>query len=382
MICPYCRKTISDTSQFCPECGQAVVGGQKNRDAEQFWNKVQQENIIIEKEHKKNEEKQDRIKKAKTTKIFTALSLCVVVAAVVVYTVVIAPSNKYREATKLYEEEAYSEAKVLFGELNGYRDSLEWVIKCEQKLTEIAYGIAVNKFEAGDYKGALEDFKVLGDYSDSEFYVGECELIFACNANIGENIVLGHYGSNKDPIEWTVLEKNDYDMLLISRYYVTSKVANGDQSLEYSDDRDGHDYHCWSQSTLREWLNNSFIKDSFSESQIEHLIINTITTEEYSVDDYDGWNEEEITVTTEDKVYIPCKADVEKYNLRPVQSMRSSDGSPIEGWLRDRGHGIAFQSTLDASGNYGSEWHFYSSYGIRPIIRLSLGDVEQIEYDR
>ena len=289
---------------------------------------------------------------------------------------VIVPDNKYKKATKLFEDGSYSEAKVLFEGLENYKDSADWHTKCDQKITEIAYESAVNKFNSGDYNGALEDFNSLGDYSNSGDYIGQCELLIASGASVGENIVLGNYGSDKNPIEWTVLERNDSDLLLISRYYVTSKVANGDQSLEYSDDRDSHDYHCWSQSTLREWLNNEFIKTSFSESQIMHLMTNIINTEEYSVDDYDGWNEEEITVTTEDKVYIPSKADVEYYNLSPVQSMRNPDGAPIEGWLRDRGHGIAFQSTLNDSGDYGSEWHFYSSYGIRPIIRLSLDDVE------
>ena len=376
MICPYCGKTISDASQFCSECGQAVVGGEKNSDSELFWNKVQQEKLIIEKENRKNEEKQNRIKKAKITKILGIFSLCAIVVAIVVYVMVIVPDNKYKKATKLFEDGSYSEAKVLFEGLENYKDSADWHTKCDQKITEIAYESAVNKFNSGDYNGALEDFNSLGDYSNSGDYIGQCELLIASGASVGENIVLGNYGSDKNPIEWTVLERNDSDLLLISRYYVTSKVANGDQSLEYSDDRDRHDYHCWSQSTLREWLNNEFIKTSFSESQIMHLMTNIINTEEYSVDDYDGWNEEEITVTTEDKVYIPSKADVEYYNLSPVQSMRNPDGAPIEGWLRDRGHGIAFQSTLNDSGDYGSEWHFYSSYGIRPIIRLSLDDVE------
>ena len=149
--------------------------------------------------------------------------------------------------------------------------------------------------------------------------------------------------------------------------------------MEISDDRDGHDYHCWSQSTLRRWLNNDFISESFSDGQIQALLTNDIVTDEYSVDDYEGGNEEEISVTTEDRVYIPSKYDVERYNLKPVPSMRYPDSSPMEGWLRDRGHGIAFQSTLDENGDYGSEWHFYSSYGIRPIIRLKLNYSEIVE---
>ena len=56
MICPYCGKTINDASQFCPGCGQEIVGEQKNSDAERFWNNVQQEKIIIEKENRNKPE--------------------------------------------------------------------------------------------------------------------------------------------------------------------------------------------------------------------------------------------------------------------------------------------------------------------------------------
>lgn len=40
--------------------------------------------------------------------------------------------------------------------------------------------------------------------------------------------------------------------------------------------------------------------------------------------------------------------------------------------MRDRGHGIAFQRTLEPNGDIGSEWHFSQSYGIRPVLRVDL----------
>ena len=71
-------------------------------------------------------------------------------------------------------------------------------------------------------------------------------------------------------------------------------------------------------------------------------------------------------------MYIPSKADVEHYGLSPTSLMGISGDTAITGWLRDRGHGIAFQVSYEPDGSYGSEWHFYSSYGIRPIIRISM----------
>ena len=78
-------------------------------------------------------------------------------------------------------------------------------------------------------------------------------------------------------------------------------------------------------------------------------------------------------------MYIPSIADVEKYSIKPIPASSSSgyynryDDDDNPGWLRDRGHGIAFQSTLNSDGSYGSEWHHYSSYGVRPIIKVNIG---------
>ena len=379
MKCPYCGKDISDNSVYCTECGQALTNHQQSDNVDQYWDKVQKENEKAEIKRKEEIKKNEDEKKAKRGILFGVLAGCIAIAVMVIYATVIAPANKYDKAIVLYDDSNYEEARTLFAELGDYNDSAQWIDNCDLRLKEIAYNTAVTEFEEGDYSAALNDFRLLEDFQDSEHYVGECELIFAQSANVGDSVTFGHYGEDKSPIEWIVLERNDSDILLISAYYVTSKVANGDQSLEYSDDRDGHDYHCWSQSTLRRWLNNDFISESFSDGQIQALLTNDIVTDEYSVDDYEGGNEEEISVTTEDRVYIPSKYDVERYNLKPVPSMRYPDSSPMEGWLRDRGHGIAFQSTLDENGDYGSEWHFYSSYGIGPIIRLKLNYSEIVE---
>ena len=158
----------------------------------------------------------------------------------------------------------------------------------------------------------------------------------------------------------------------MSESYVDKRLAN-----EYTGSSKYGKYRCWSQSTLRTWLNGEFISDSFSPNESALLETNKITTPEYNVDGYDGWYEQKIDVTTKDKVYIPSIADIEKYDIKPISASNSSGynnsyDSDNPGWLRDRGHGIAFQSTLNSDGSYGSEWHFYSSYGVRPIIRVNI----------
>lgn len=122
---------------------------------------------------------------------------------------------------------------------------------------------------------------------------------------------------------------------------------------------------------MRKWLNGEFIPSSFLSEVVALLFTSTITTDEYNVQSYDGWNEKEITVTTEDKVYIPSVEDVENYGLKSTSLLGKNDDMPITGWLRNRGYGIAFQVSFELDGSYGSEWLF-SSYGIRSIIKISL----------
>lgn len=52
MICPYCKKQISDNNQFCPECGQnlAVTSGTDSTDT--FWGTVNKEDTERHREYK------------------------------------------------------------------------------------------------------------------------------------------------------------------------------------------------------------------------------------------------------------------------------------------------------------------------------------------
>lgn len=43
MICPYCKKQISDNNRFCPECGQNLATASENDSANSFWGTVNKE---------------------------------------------------------------------------------------------------------------------------------------------------------------------------------------------------------------------------------------------------------------------------------------------------------------------------------------------------
>lgn len=375
MICPFCKKEIPDHTQFCPECGLAVNSAEsKDGASATYWSSVEKE---AERDNKIRIEAENKIQEKKNAKKRVAIGVLICIATVVIaicYFLIIRPAQQYESALVLFESGNYKDSLHIFESLGNYKDSTQQAASCRDNIREEDYLAAINLYETGSYSEAISAFQDLDDYQESEEYIGECEIALISTANAKDIVTLGVY--NAVPIEWIVLSRDESSVLLISRYYVASKIANENDRGEYGK------YMCWSGSTLRTWLNKDFIDEAFPGNVADLLVTNTIQTDEYDVPNYDGWSEVEITVTTEDKVYIPSKSDIEHYNLSPTSLMGSSGNTAITGWLRDRGHGIAFQVSYEPDGSYGSEWHFYSSYGIRPIIRLSLnGDACGTESD-
>ena len=369
MICPYCKKEINDNSTFCEYCGQAVNhNSDVKQESDKFWEK---ENLEKQKEVQRVRQEQKEAesrRKSRGRAVVVSLIVIAAIAALIYYSAVIVPMNQYEEAQVLLQDGKYEEALSIFNSLGSdYENSARFIQDCESGITENNYIAAIETYNSKDYASALRQFENLSSYKDSNKYIANCEVEILSVAEKNDIVQFGDYS-------WIVLDKSSTDILLVSESYVDKRLAN-----EYTGSSKYGKYRCWSQSTLRSWLNGSFISDAFSSEERDLLKINKITTPEYNVDGYDGWNEQRIDVTTEDKVYIPSIADVENYNIKPIPATSSSgyynryDDDENPGWLRDRGHGIAFQSTLNSDGSDGSEWHHYSSYGVRPIIRVNIG---------
>lgn len=370
MKCPFCNKEIESNSAFCEHCGQIITtSDSKLGEADVYWNKENSKRKKLEEEYQKQEKQFELLQKYRIKKrrniIISIVAVLVLLTSVTYFVLYVIPSIRYNKAKDLLNNENYNEALALFSKLDDYEDSQIYIKQCEDGITENNYIEAVNEYNSGNFYSASRKFLKLADYKDSNMYIANCEKITLGSAEVNDVVKFG-------PYDWIILEKNDGDLLLISKDFVANKIAN-----EYSGYNKNGQFHCWSQSTLREWLNGSFLLSNFSSEEIAMLKENTIVTDEYSVDDYDGWNEEEIQVTTEDKVYIPSKADVEKYGINPMPEKTGgnyyyNDDKNNAGWLRDRGHGIAFQCTYNSDGSYGSEWHPRSSFGVWAMIRVSI----------
>ena len=364
MICPYCNKKIGDNSQFCPECGQNICQIESTSEAmTNYWHSVEKDAERDNKIRIDAEMKAQREINHKKRTVICVLICIVIILIAACYFFIIFPAQQYNSANILYENGKYFEALQIFDSLGGYKDSSEKGLLCTDKIKELDYISAINMYEENNFSEALTLFQNLSDYKKSAEYIGKCEVEIIRTSKTNDTVILGTF--NGEPIEWTILSKDELGILLISKHYVTSKIANENDSGKYGK------YLCWSGSTLRTWLNNEFVLEAFPQNVIDLLETNNNKTDEYDVLNYDGWSEIKVSVTTEDKVYIPSKSDVELYHLSPTSLMGKSEDTLITGWLRDRGHGIAFQTSYEPDGSYGSEWHFHSSYGIRPIIKLA-----------
>ena len=106
------------------------------------------------------------------TKIISVVSVALIVVAIGIYNIVLAPMMKYNKAVTLLESGSYDEAISSFTELGDYQDSANKIIECgkakEYKSAEVL-------LDSGEYEDAKELFTNLGDYKNSADMVKKCD---------------------------------------------------------------------------------------------------------------------------------------------------------------------------------------------------------------
>lgn len=139
--------------------------------------------------------------------------------------------------------------------------------------------------------------------------------------------VLGSYEQNNnsndghEPIKWIVLHSEGNKTLLASSLI----LARG----EYNDHVDGQSIACsWKSSRIRNWLNNEFYNEAFSDDEKAHILNTQI--------EQDG-------ETTKDKVFLLNIEQAENYfrifqKLRQAAETESSGGGKrVDWWLISSG---------------------------------------------
>lgn len=160
-----------------------------------------------------------------------------------------------------------------------------------EKALAYRYKAAQHALKVGDEKTAYNDYNGLSkeDYKDSESKFVALEKARVKNTKVGEVIPFAH-------MDWRVLAKKDGKVLLLKDNALGSTPF----------DEKGQNV-TWESSSVREWLNNEFLKESFTENEQNSILeTNVKNTPNSTYQTYAGKD-------TTDKLFLLSCDEVEKY---------------------------------------------------------------------
>ena len=202
---------------------------------------------------------------------------------------------------------------------------------------------------------------------------------------IGDRVVYGSYeqdnnsGNGAEPIEWTVLDQEKENLLLISDYSLDCKEYDGEGKT-------------WDKSSLRSWLNKEFYETAFSPKEKKHILTSNVTA------DINPFYDHEVGIDfgsdTQDKVFILNGKEAETYFGSDKERIgvpteyacfvfdrdaegddRHDPGNPDNWWIRSTSNSYDGCATIvnwngqmcyDAKAG-GAKWVLN---GVRPVIRV------------
>ena len=199
----------------------------------------------------------------------------------------------------------------------------------------------------------------------------------------GPTVLFGSYDQDNDlsngneKIEWIVLDERDGKSLLLSKYSLDSKLY-------------GRDYFgdtTWADSSIREWLNGSFLDRAFSDREKEQIATTYVKND--SVQGYGLYNtiggedtEDQVFLLSYHEVFDLYLPDETARQCAPTDTAiecgaRASDMCYFEGrgtwawWLRSPGDLQFCAAVVKYDGSIGSESATAGHIAVRPAIWVS-----------
>ena len=181
--------------------------------------------------------------------------------------------------------------------------------------------------------------------------------------SIGDYVLFGsyeqdnNYKNGKEPIEWLVLDEEDSRYLLITSEVIDEACYNNVWEPT-----------AWKDSSLRKWLNSSFLEEAFSEEQLSRLV-----NKKHANADGDA---------TSDRVFIMDREELEDYfdsnNARTAgatpyaeaQGVYEYSNNNCWWWVREAGADPHYAKYVNCEGailEYGM-LVFNNAFGVRPAI--------------
>lgn len=290
--------------------------------------------------------------------------------------------REYNDAISLMESRRYTEAIAAFEELDGYKDSANKISDCHVAILDGEYNDAVALADAKQYEDAIAAFEALGNYKDSakkaSSVYAQYEIEELKVATVGDYVFFGAYeqdgntSNGKEKTEWLVLDRQDDQILVISRYGLDCKPYE----KHYED-------VTWETCNIRKWLNEDFLNEAFSVEEQVFIPSTTVFADKNPDWDTNPGND------TQDKIFLLSIPEVDKYftsgnsSACNATNYATENGAKTDGgfckwwWLRSPGYDqchAAFVFEELGARSVGLEVYFYLA-AVRPALWINLGEL-------
>ena len=196
-------------------------------------------------------------------------------------------------------------------------------------------------------------------------------LIDFSSISIGEYFAFGVYEQDndltngKEPIEWLVLDVQDGEALLLSRFALASKPFE-----------ESRNNAAWETSSLRAWLNDEFYNTAFSADEKASIIDDEVLADKNPKYGTSSGN------NTRDRVFLLSISEAEGYfssaaervcRLTEAGKENTWSDNNCWWWLRTAGNSAANAGVVNVQGailNSGDSIH--KNGGVRPLIRVEI----------
>ena len=229
---------------------------------------------------------------------------------------------------------SYESAIRMFESISGWKDADEQIYACQKKIEELKAKEKAERLEAErkaeaerlERERKAEEHRIAVEKRKKKakkVFIAIASVACVCavflillktviipkqrinkikTANVGDIIVFGTYeqdnntSNGKENIEWLVLAKEDNKILVIS-----------DKALDCQEYNPSWSDVTWETCSLRQWLNNDFINDAFSDD--EKAMIPTVTVSADNNPEYDT----DPGNATQDQVFLLSIVEARKY---------------------------------------------------------------------
>lgn len=173
----------------------------------------------------------------------------------------------------------------------------------------------------------------------------------------------------KEPIRWRVLDVDGDEVLLMADKSLAVKPYDNSSSMANV---------AWKDSLIREWLNDDFLQEAFTDEEQSALMDSSVSDDEDETDQIYLLSSEEAQ-STKYGFGTQSIGALEARKTSVTAFARGEYSSVNDWWLRDSGSGDRMAAMVAADGTV-SEAGRYMNKGVRPVLRVDLSEVSNWVY--